>query len=93
MLFALLILLQQSGAAADYVESATAVSIFVGADGQARDCTVTQSSGAPELDAKVCPLILKHGRFTAKIDAHGTPIESSITTRIKWRLPREAAKP
>ncbi|MDF0545821.1 energy transducer TonB [Sphingobium sp. H39-3-25] len=81
-------------APADYVEYATQVSMTIGTDGRAKDCTVTRASGIADLDAKVCPTMLAKARFTPKSDAQGKPVEFPYTTAIKWRLPKEGpAKP
>ena len=76
-----------------YVEHATEVRIGIGADGSPKDCTLTKSSGSAKLDEQVCPIMMKRAKFKPKMDANGVPIESSFTTTIRWRLPKEAPKP
>ena len=57
------------------------------ADGRVADCTITASSGHPELDAATCALVSKRARFQPARGGEGEAVAGSYTSAIDWRLP------
>jgi protein TonB len=67
-------------------EGSVTVRFTVDVAGRARGCAVTQSSGAPELDATTCRLIEGRYRYAPARDASGTPVEEVRGWRQDWWL-------
>jgi protein TonB len=57
---------------------AVAVQFAVGTEGRVSNCSVTRSSGNPQLDGMTCRLLVERGRFAPARDAQGRPIQSRI---------------
>ncbi len=68
-------------------QGTTAIAFDIDATGRASNCRVTQSSGNADLDETTCRLLLRRGRFSPALDQAGTPMASSSTRRVTWRLP------
>lgn len=68
-------------------QGVTAFTLEVGPDGRVRKCTVTLSTGWPDLDAATCPLLRKRARFVPARDAAGNKVAGSWSTRFAWSLP------
>jgi periplasmic protein TonB len=47
-------------------------------------CTVTQSSGVPELDALTCRLIVQRFRYRPSTDRYGRPIADTVDGEHEW---------
>lgn len=60
----------------------------ISAEGRVTGCTITASSGHPELDAATCALVSRRARFQPGRDANGQAVASSYANAIDWRLPR-----
>jgi len=56
----------------------------VGVDGRVTRCTVTSSSGIPELDALTCRLIQKRFRYRPSTDPSGRPVSEEIEGEHIW---------
>lgn len=69
-------------------EAATTIRVTIATDGKVRDCTVLASSGSAELDNSACATMTSRARFRPAVDAQGRPIESTHTSRIRWRIQR-----
>lgn len=65
----------------------TGFRLNIGAEGRVTDCTVTSTSGSPDLDAATCRLLPRRARFTPGTDAAGVPIAGTYDGKIPWRLP------
>lgn len=52
--------------------------------GRISGCTVTRSSGTPELDDLTCRLLVSRVRYRPARNAEGVPIASTITGRHVW---------
>ena len=59
----------------------------VGADGKARDCTVTGSSGHPGLDQAACAKLMARARFDPAIDSTGARLAGSYSSSVRWQIP------
>ncbi|KTR82731.1 energy transducer TonB [uncultured Novosphingobium sp.] len=67
-------------------QGTTGFSLTVGPDGRVTGCTVTSSSGSPELDDATCKLVTRRARFKPAVQ-NGTPVAGSFASRIRWVLP------
>ena len=59
----------------------------ISADGKAENCTVTESSGSPDLDQAACTAILNRARYTPALDKKGRPALDSADRRVRWQIP------
>lgn len=59
----------------------------IAADGRVTNCTITGSSGHPELDAATCALVGKRARFQPARGSEGEPVAGSYANAIDWQLP------
>ncbi len=59
----------------------------IAADGRVAGCTITGSSGHPELDAATCALVTRRARFQPARGSEGEPVASSYSNAIDWQLP------
>jgi protein TonB len=62
------------------------VSVTVGADGRVSACSVTSSSGTPDLDSAACEGMQRYARFDPALNAAGQPTSAQWSTRITYRL-------
>lgn len=60
------------------------IRFVVGANGRARDCAVTRSSGRPELDRETCAAIVERLRYRPGTDAAGRPTAMNFTGHQRW---------
>lgn len=60
----------------------------VGTDGRVTSCTVTRSSGVPELDALTCRLVRERFRYRPSTDRYGRPIPDEVDGEQDWVPPR-----
>lgn len=56
----------------------------VGPNGRVTSCTVTRSSGVPELDALTCRLIQQRFRYRPSTDRYGRPISDEVEGEHDW---------
>ena len=70
-------------------EGTTGFRVTVGTDGKVVDCSITSSSGSPDLDAATCDNVRRRARFTPGTDGDGNPTTSSYATRIRWVIPKD----
>lgn len=59
----------------------------IAADGRVAGCTITSSSGHPELDAATCALVTKRARFQPARGSEGEAVAGSYSNAIHWQLP------
>ncbi len=67
----------------------TGFRVSVTADGRAGDCTVTSSSGSPDLDEATCSNVTRRARFTPAMNGEGKPTTGSYSGRIRWVIPKD----
>lgn len=60
------------------------ISFRVEPTGLVSRCTVTQSSGVPELDALTCRLIVQRFRYRPSTDRYGRPIADTVDGEHEW---------
>jgi protein TonB len=61
--------------------------VTVGADGRVKDCTITGSSGHPELDRATCDLVARRAKFEPGRDSAGEKTAASYSNAVQWILP------
>ena len=59
----------------------------IAADGKVQNCTITSTSGHPELDAATCALVTRRARFDAAKDETGARTSGSYASSVRWELP------
>lgn len=62
--------------------------VTVGIEGKAHQCTVTESSGSPDLDSAACKIILRRGRWNPAQDEQGKLVEAAFSSKFVWKIPR-----
>ena len=67
----------------------TSFRVAVGSDGRVTNCSVTGSSGSPDLDEATCTNVTRRARFTPATDGDGNPTTGSYSGRIRWVIPEE----
>jgi protein TonB len=70
-------------------EGTTGFRVAVGPDGRVTSCSVTSSSGSPDLDETACSLITRRARFTPATDGEGQPTSGSYSNRVRWQIPKD----
>lgn len=70
-------------------EGTTGFRVSVGPDGRVSSCSVTSSSGSPDLDETACSLITRRARFTPATDGEGQPTSGSYSNRVRWQIPKD----
>ncbi len=70
-------------------EGSTGFRVTIGTDGKVADCSVTRSSGSPDLDQATCDNIRRRARFTPATDGDGNPTTGSYSSTIRWVIPKE----
>jgi protein TonB len=68
----------------DGIGGTVGLSFRVEANGRVSRCSVTQSSGVPELDALTCRLIIQRFRYRPSTDRFGRPIPDTIDGEHEW---------
>ena len=67
----------------------TGFRVSVGPDGRVTSCSVTSSSGSPDLDEATCSNVTRRARFTPATDGDGNPTTDSYSNRIRWVIPTD----
>ena len=60
----------------------------IATDGRVTNCTITESSGHPQLDAATCALVSKRARFNPAQGKEGEPVAGNYSNAIDWQLPK-----
>jgi TonB family protein len=68
-------------------EGLVGFSLTVGRDGRVISCSITSSSGSPDLDSTACTLITLRARFAPAKDARGKPQIGQYANRVRWQIP------
>ena len=69
-------------------QGTTGFRLEFGVDGKPTNCSVTQSSGFPSLDAKACQMLMRRGRFTPAKDTTGKSLPGTYSNRVRWQIPK-----
>jgi protein TonB len=67
-------------------EGRVGVRVTIGADGRVSGCSVTSSSGSPDLDQAACDGMTRYARYNPALDDAGNPTTGSASTAIVYRL-------
>ena len=67
----------------------TGFRVSVGPDGRVTSCSVTSSSGSPDLDEATCSNVTRRARFAPATDGEGNPTSGSYSNRIRWVIPTD----
>jgi protein TonB len=67
-------------------EGRVGVRVTVGPDGRVSDCSVTSSSGTPDLDTAACDGMQRYARFDPALNDDGSPTSGSYATSIVYKL-------
>ncbi len=70
-------------------EGTTGFRVSVGPDGRVTNCSVTSSSGHPDLDEAACSNITRRARFTPATDGEGQPTSGTYANRVRWVIPKD----
>ena len=52
--------------------------------GGVANCSITQTSGSPDLDQATCNLIMARAHFNPGLDVHGQAVPGRYRNRVKW---------
>ena len=55
--------------------------------GEPEGCTIVETSGFEELDARTCEVVTDRARFRPPLNDKGEQVESTYTNRVRWVLP------
>jgi periplasmic protein TonB len=69
-------------------EGVTRFTVTVSAEGRVTNCSVTGSSGTPELDDAACRAITRRARFTPATDGEGNPTSGTYSNSVRWQIPK-----
>lgn len=70
-------------------QGTTGFRVTVGPDGRVTSCSITSSSGHPDLDEATCSNVTRRARFTPATDGEGQPTTGSYSNRIRWQIPED----
>lgn len=73
-------------AAREEREGRVGVRVQIGPDGRVTACSVSGSSGSPDLDEAACDGMTRYARFDPALNDAGEPISSSYQTAIVYKL-------
>lgn len=73
-------------AAREEREGRVGVRVSIGPDGRVSSCSVTSSSGSPDLDEAACAGMTSYARFNPALDDAGNPTTGSYSTAIVYKL-------
>ncbi|HEX7709369.1 MAG TPA: energy transducer TonB [Sphingomonadaceae bacterium] len=67
-------------------EGRVGVSVTIGPDGKVSACSVSNSSGSPDLDEAACTGMQRYARFNPALDDAGNPTSGHYSTTIIYKL-------
>ena len=70
-------------------EGTTGFRVTVGPDGRVTGCSVTSSSGSPDLDDATCQNVTRRARFNPATDGEGQHTSGSYANRVRWVIPKD----
>lgn len=73
-------------AAREEREGRVGVRVTIGPDGKVSACSVTSSSGSPDLDAAACDGMTRYARYNPALDDAGNPTTGYASTAIVYKL-------
>lgn len=70
-------------------EGTSVIAWTINAQGRVENCRTTTSSGSSALDRAACQAITRRGRYTPAQDASGSPMSTTQSRRVVWKMPKE----
>jgi len=70
-------------------EGTTGFRVTVGAAGRVTSCSITSSSGSPDLDEATCSNVTRRARFNPATDGEGNPTTGQYSSRVRWVIPKD----
>ncbi len=68
-------------------EGVTRFRLNISAGGDVTGCSITGSSGHPDLDDTTCKLMQRRGRFRAATNGEGNAVASTWASAVRWEIP------
>ena len=59
----------------------------IAASGKVEGCTITGSSGHPDLDKATCDLVMRRAKFDPAKDSAGARTDGSYASSVRWQIP------
>ena len=69
-------------------EGTSGFRVTVNTEGRVSSCTITSSSGHPDLDDATCKNVTRRAKFDPAV-SNGTKVDGSYSGRIRWEIPKE----
>lgn len=69
-------------------EGTTGFRVTVGPNGRVTECSITSSSGHPDLDQATCSNVQRRARFDPALDGNGQPTTGTYSNRVRWQIPK-----
>jgi protein TonB len=69
-------------------EGVTKVTWQINEQGRIENCSVTASSGSPDLDETACRVLTRRGRYSPAMDQSGKPMRTTQSRTIRWQIPK-----
>jgi protein TonB len=69
-------------------EGVTRFTVQVSAEGRVTNCTVTGSSGSPDLDEAACRSISRRARFHPATNGEGEEVAGTYSNSVRWQIPK-----
>ena len=69
-------------------EGVTRFTVQVSPEGRVTDCTVTGSSGSPDLDEAACRSISRRARFNPATNGEGEKVAGTYSNSVRWQIPK-----
>jgi protein TonB len=69
-------------------EGVTRFTVQVSPEGRVTNCSVTGSSGSPDLDDAACRSITRRARFNPATDGEGQPTSGTYSNSVRWQIPK-----
>ena len=66
----------------------TRFTVQVSPEGRVTDCTVTGSSGSPDLDEAACRSISRRARFNPATNGEGEKVAGTYSNSVRWQIPK-----
>lgn len=69
-------------------EGVTRFTVTVSPEGRVTNCTVTASSGSPDLDEAACRSITRRARFNPATNGDGEKVAGTYSNSVRWQIPK-----
>jgi protein TonB len=69
-------------------EGVTSFRLEFDASGKPTNCSITRSSGSPDLDEATCSNLMRRGRFKPGTQ-NGQPVGASYSSSVRWVIPKD----